>query len=192
MFDISRCRLLNALYKESDNSDDPALRRQVDSLGDKLKAAITPFVENGKAVASNPGDQGLITAWRMSANRLLEIVGEVTRLFAELNMYGYDSSRNNANANANNNFRQVPIAHQHAIPEIPPPIPPLPPSLHHEVPLPPRPPLPDEIKVPPRPPMPSDTEDEEGLFTNEPGTNRPIHVAAHGLYQEVKQVGFNS
>ena len=33
-----------ALYKESDNSDDPALRKQVDASGDKLKAAITPFV----------------------------------------------------------------------------------------------------------------------------------------------------
>ena len=80
-----------ALYKESDNSDDPALRRQVDGSGDKLKAAITPFVENGKAVASSPNDQGLITAWRMAANKLLDIVAEVTRLFADLNMYGYDS-----------------------------------------------------------------------------------------------------
>ena len=84
-------RLLMALYKESDNSDDPALRRQVDGSGDKLKAAITPFVENGKAVASSPNDQGLITAWRMAANKLLDIVAEVTRLFADLNMYGYDS-----------------------------------------------------------------------------------------------------
>ena len=84
-------RLLMALYKESDNSDDPALRRQVDGSGDKLKAAITPFVENGKAVASSPNDQGLITAWRMAANKLLDIVAEVTRLFADLNMHGYDS-----------------------------------------------------------------------------------------------------
>ena len=85
-------RLLMALYKESDNSDDPALTRQVDASGDKLKAAITPFVENGKAVASNPNDQGLITAWRMAANKLLDIIAEVTRLFADLNMYGYDSN----------------------------------------------------------------------------------------------------
>jgi hypothetical protein len=33
-----------------------------------------------------------------------------------------------------------------------------------------------------------DTDDEEGLFSSEPGSNRPIHMAAHGLYQEVKQV----
>ncbi len=57
-----------------------------------------------------------------------------------------------------------------------------------------RPPLPMENMPPPRPPMPSgppapaDTDDEEGLFTNEPRSNRPIHLAAHGLYQEVKQV----
>ena len=111
-------RLLMALYKESDNSDDPALRKQVDASGDKLKAAITPFVENGKAVASSPNDQGLITAWRMSANKLLEIVGEVTRLFAELNMYGYDSLARQAAGNGQQP-RQVPI-------ELPPPIPPPP------------------------------------------------------------------
>ena len=110
-----------ALYKESDNSEDPALRKQVDASGDKLKAAITPFVENGKAVASSPNDQGLITAWRMSANKLLEIVGEVTRLFAELNMYGYDSLARAAGAQqaAPQPTRHVPI-------ELPPPIPPPP------------------------------------------------------------------
>merc|ERR1711953_734946 len=110
-------RLLMALYKESDNSDDPALRRQVDGSGDKLKAAITPFVENGKAVASSPNDQGLITAWRMSANKLLEIVEEVARLFAELNMYGYDSMNNGRQAttpagSSSGIARQVPIEMQ--------------------------------------------------------------------------------
>ena len=34
----------------------------------------------------------------------------------------------------------------------------------------------------------ADTDDEEGLFTSEPDGDRPIRVAAHGLYQEVKQV----
>ena len=68
-----------------------------------------------------------------------------------------------------------------------PPIPPLP--AVQEAPPPPRPPLPEEIRPPPRPPMPNanDTDDEEGVFSSEPGTNQPIHVAAHGLYQEVKQ-----
>ena len=185
-------RLLMALYKESDNSDDPALRKQVDASGDRLKSAITPFVENGRAVASSPNDQGLITAWRMSANKLLEIVEEVARLFAELNMYGYDSLNNGRQAttpagSSSGIARQVPIEMQQ-MPQAP-PIPPLP---AQEAPPPPRPPLPEEVRgPPPRPPMPNantnDTDDEEGLFTNEPGTNRPIHVAAHGLYQEVKQ-----
>ena len=63
------------------------------------------------------------------------------------------------------------------------------PIQQNEAPPPPRPPLPNELVPPPRPPMPNanDTDDEEGIFTSEPGTNRPIHVAAHGLYQEVKQ-----
>ena len=58
------------------------------------------------------------------------------------------------------------------------------------VPTPPRPPLPHEVRVPGRPPMPgmADTDDEDGLFTDGPGQNRPIHAAAHGLYQEVRQV----
>ena len=51
---------------------------------------------------------------------------------------------------------------------------------------PPRPPLPQEWAAPPRPPLP-DTDDEDGLFSADPGSNRPIHMAAHGLYQEVKQ-----
>ena len=69
-------------------------------------------------------------------------------------------------------------------------------------PPPPRPPLPEEIHQqapPPRPPMPNgntgngnneasnETDDEEGLFSSDHGMNRPIHVAAHGLFQEVKQ-----
>ena len=49
-----------------------------------------------------------------------------------------------------------------------------------------RPPLPQEWSAPPRPPLP-DTDDEDGLFSADPGSNRPIHMAAHGLYQEVKQ-----
>ena len=87
---------------------------------------LTLFVENGKAVASSPSDQGLITAWRMSANKLLEIVGEVTRLFAELNMYGYDSlARAAAGAAGNGNGGQAQQP-RHVPIELPPPIPPPP------------------------------------------------------------------
>ena len=91
-------------------------------------------------------------------------------------------------------FRQEPY---HQIPVLAdqsyqlPPVPPLPLLDGHLAAPPPRPPLPPELAAngppPPRPPMP-DTDDEEGLFSMEPGSNRPIHMAAHGLYQEVKQV----
>jgi len=87
---------------------------------------------------------------------------------------------------------QIPVLADHQSYQ-PPPIPPLPlldgGGGHMSAP-PPRPPLPQEVvngPPPPRPPMP-DTDDEEGLFSSEPGSNRPIHMAAHGLYQEVKQV----
>ena len=77
-------------------------------------------------MASSPSDQGLITAWRMSANKLLEIVGEVTRLFAELNMYGYDSlARAAAGAAGNGNGGQAQQP-RHVPIELPPPIPPPP------------------------------------------------------------------
>ncbi len=35
-----------------------------------------------------------------------------------------------------------------------------------------------------------DTDDEEGLFARGPGSDRPIHAAAHGLYQEVSKVQY--
>ena len=62
----------------------------------------------------------------MSANKLLEIVGEVTRLFAELNMYGYDSlARAAAGAAGNGNGGQAQQP-RHVPIELPPPIPPPP------------------------------------------------------------------
>merc|ERR1712117_864262 len=60
------------------------------------------------------------------------------------------------------------------------------PPMSSESGAPPRPPLPQDFQAPPRPPLP-DTDDEEGLFSADPGLSRPIHMAAHGLYQEVKQ-----
>ena len=183
-------RLLMTLYKESDNSDDANLRRQVDESGQKLKAVIPPFVESCKSVAGSPGEAGLINAWKSASSRLLEMVAEVTRLFAELNMYGLDSSRDPSSGVINIPIQKSQAAPREAQPmpkiELPPPIPP-PPEMNNELP-PPRPPLPQEARMPERPPAPPDTDDEEGVFSNEPGSNRPIHVAAHGLYQEVKLV----
>ena len=82
-------RLLMALNKESDNSDDQNLRRQVNSAGDKLKSAIAPFVEQSKAASVSPG--GDAGAWRATSSRLRDVVSEVTRLFDDLHMYGMDS-----------------------------------------------------------------------------------------------------
>ena len=148
-------RLLMTLYKESDNSDDVNLRKQVDESGQKLKAVIPPFVESSKSVAGSPGDTGLTNAWKMASSRLLEMVAEVTRLFSDLNMYGYDSSRDN-------NFRPaiVPIQKTQTEPkaqqqlpiiELSPPVPP-PPEMNEVAP--PRPPLPQEARMPARPPAP--------------------------------------
>ena len=162
-------RLLMVLNKESDNSDDPNLRRQVNNVGGRLKSTIAPFVENSRAVAASPGETGIATGWRAAASRLLEVVSEVTKLFDDLNMYGMDSAR-------------IPIV---VSPPPPPPQETVPTQLR-EVP-PPRPPLPHEVRVPGRPPAP-DTDDEEGLFSTDPGSSKPIHQAAHGLYQEVRQV----
>jgi len=166
-------RLLMALARESENSEDVNLKKQVNQSADKLKLVIAPFVESSKTMAISISDQGHYTRWKGASTNLLDMVREVQKLFSELNMYGVDYN--------NQQGVQIPIL----IDNHPPPIPPLP-VLEAEAP--PRPPLPQELGAPPppRPPLP-DTDDEEGLFTNEPGSNRPIHMAAHGLYQEVKQ-----
>jgi len=166
-------RLLMALARESENSEDVNLKKQVNQSADKLKLVIAPFVESSKTMAISISDQGHYKRWKGASTNLLEMVKEVQKLFSDLNMYGLDFNHQQG--------VQIPIL----IDNQPPPIPPLP-VLEAEAP--PRPPLPQELGAPPppRPPLP-DTDDEEGLFTSEPGTNRPIHMAAHGLYQEVKQ-----
>jgi len=166
-------RLLMALARESENSEDVNLKKQVNQSADKLKLVIAPFVESSKTMAISISDQGHYNRWKGASTNLLDMVREVQKLFSELNMYGLDLN--------NHQGVQIPVL----IDNHPPPIPPLP-VLEAEAP--PRPPLPQELGAPPppRPPLP-DTDDEEGLFTNEPGSNRPIHMAAHGLYQEVKQ-----
>ena len=74
-------RLLNALTKEVDNSDDVGLRGSVGNAGSRLKSTIAPFVENSRAVASSPADSGLMTAWRMASAKLLEAVAQAAALF---------------------------------------------------------------------------------------------------------------
>eukprot|EP00095_Tigriopus_kingsejongensis_P003227 maker-scaffold547_size140190-snap-gene-0.23 protein:Tk03227 transcript:maker-scaffold547_size140190-snap-gene-0.23-mRNA-1 annotation:"Vinculin" len=172
-------RLLMVLHKEADNSEDPGLRRQVIGAGDHLKGAITPFVTNSKALATNVSDGSLVKNWRQGAQRLVDMVNEVARLFDDLNMYGFDAPRDYQRQTQ----QEIPI-------EITPPAKPLANmTMSNLIPAPPRPPLPTDARLPKRPPGPRgcDTDDEDGLFLSAPAGNRPIHHAAHGLYQEVRQ-----
>merc|ERR1719336_669034 len=113
-------------------------------------------------MAINISDQGHQARWRSASGSLLEMVKEVAKLFSDLNMYGFDST-DNASQPRNGAGVSIPILVDPA------PAAPV-----------------QEQAAPPRPPFP-DTDDEDGIFTSEPGSHRPIHMAAHGLYQEVKQ-----
>jgi len=168
-------RLLMALARESENSEDVSLKKQVNQAADKLKSVIAPFVESSKTMAINISDQGRQARWRTASASLLEMVKEVAKLFSDLNMYGFDSTDNASQPRSNpagNGGVSIPILVDNA--------------PFQEQAAPPRPPLPQDFQAPPRPPLP-DTDDEDGIFTSEPGSHRPIHMAAHGLYQEVKQ-----
>merc|ERR1719458_461754 len=169
-------RLLMALARESENSEDVSLKKQVNQAADKLKSVIAPFVESSKTMAINISDQGHQARWRTASSSLLEMVKEVAKLFSDLNMYGFDSTDNASQprkSSAGNGGVSIPILVDSA-------------PFQEQTAAPPRPPLPQEWAAPPRPPLP-DTDDEDGLFSADPGSNRPIHMAAHGLYQEVKQ-----
>merc|ERR1719394_2244898 len=167
-------RLLMALAREAENSEDVSLKKQVNQAADKLKSVIAPFVESSKTMAINISDQGHQARWRSASGSLLEMVKEVAKLFSDLNIYGFDST-DNASQPRNGAGVSIPIL-----------VDPAPAAPVQEQAAPPRPPLPQDFQAPPRPPLP-DTDDEVGIFTSEPGSHRPIHMAAHGLYQEVKQ-----
>merc|ERR1719414_2304477 len=87
-------RLLMALARESENSEDVSLKKQVNQAADKLKSVIAPFVESSKTMAINISDQGHQARWRSASSSLLEMVKEVAKLFSDLNMYGFDSTDN--------------------------------------------------------------------------------------------------
>jgi len=168
-------RLLMALARESENSEDTNLKKQVNQSENKLKLVIAPFVESSKTMAINIADQSHVVRWKTASANLLQMVHEVQKLFSDLNL---SNGHSNGQASPRSPVKQVPVLVEQA-PPVPPP--PAPDSM-----APPRPPPPAEHSAPPRPPLP-DTDDEDGLFSEEPGSNRPIHMAAHGLYQEVKQ-----
>jgi len=170
-------RLLMALARESENSEDVSLKKQVNQAADRLKSVIAPFVESSKAMAINISDQSHQTRWRAASNSLLDMVKEVQKLFSDLNMFGLDSSPLPRSRVTNIPILTEPVAAQAPMGGG---------GGGQGEAAPPRPPLPQDFQPPPRPPLP-DTDDEDGIFTSEPGANRPIHMAAHGLYQEVKQ-----
>jgi len=162
-------RLLMALSRECDNSEDIVLKKQVNQAADKLKSVIAPFVESSKAMAINISDGGHIARWKANSSSLLTMVEEVGSLFQELGIL------ESANDRLTPASLHIPVQILSNSPT---------PSVTN---APPRPPLPADMLAPPRPPLPDTDTDEEGLFSGEPANNRPIHLAAHGLYQEVKQ-----
>ena len=168
-------RLLMALARESDNSEDINLKKQINASENKLKMVIAPFVESSKTMAINISDQSYYSRWRTASTNLLHQVQEVAKLFSDLQLHSPGQQQPPQAAPVS----QPP---QSRVPVIVEPPHQPPPETH----APPRPPLPQDFVAPPRPPLP-DTDDEDGLFSGDPGSNRPIHMAAHGLYQEVKQ-----
>ena len=168
-------RLLMALARESENSEDLSLKKQINQSENKLKMVIAPFVESSKSMAINIGDQSQYSRWETASRNLLAMVLEVQRLFSDLNLHSPHERTPSAST-------RVPVQLEQ------PPSMPAQPPVEATAPVPPRPPLPRDMMAPPRPPLP-DTDDEEGLFSADPdpGNHRPIHMAAHGLYQEVKQ-----
>merc|ERR1719270_1778551 len=123
---------------------------------------IAPFVESSKSMAINISDQSYYSRWKSSSTNLLQMVQEVAKLFSDLQLHSPPGPTNT----------KVPVIIEPQPPQVP--------SLPSQA------ALSGEHPAPPRPPLP-DTDDEDGLFSGDPGSNRPIHMAAHGLYQEVKQ-----
>ena len=73
-------RLLMALDRESDNSDDAALRRQVGAAGERLKSSIAAFVRGSKAAADDMGSSSAaVDQWRGASQGLIEVVADVAR-----------------------------------------------------------------------------------------------------------------
>jgi len=173
-------RLLMALARESENSEDVNLKKQINQSENRLKLVIAPFVESSKSMAINISDPSYYSRWKSASANLLQMVQEVAKLFSDLQLHSPGSGARNQNHVPANT--RVPVIVE------PPRVPALPSQASMSGDAPPRPPLPQDCVPPPRPPLP-DTDDEDGLFSGDPdpGSNRPIHMAAHGLYQEVKQ-----
>ena len=80
-------RLLMALARESDNSEDIGLKKQINQSENKLKMVIAPFVESSKTMAINISDQRHHQRWRASSDALVSMVQEVAKLFTDLQLH---------------------------------------------------------------------------------------------------------
>ena len=80
-------RLLMALARESDNSEDVGLKKQINQSENKLKMVIAPFVESSKTMAINISDQRHHQRWRASSDALVSMVQEVAKLFTDLQLH---------------------------------------------------------------------------------------------------------
>ncbi|XP_076353429.1 vinculin-like isoform X5 [Tachypleus tridentatus] len=70
-------RVLMVAKQESDNSEDPYFISRVNIAADELQSAVTPMVQDAKAVAMDPTDQRAISRWRESNKALITSVGQV-------------------------------------------------------------------------------------------------------------------
>ena len=76
-----------ALARESDNSEDVSLKKQINQSENKLKMVIAPFVESSKSMAINISDQSYYSRWKSSSTNLLQMVQEVAKLFSDLQLH---------------------------------------------------------------------------------------------------------
>ena len=116
-------RLLMALARESENSEDVALKKQINQSENKLKMVIAPFVESSKAMAINLSDSSHQARWRAASANLVAMVQEVAKLFSDLQLH----------SPAPANSRPVPVIVQPPTPQVPSPPSQLP-SLPSQVP----------------------------------------------------------
>ena len=85
-------RLLMALARESENSEDVALKKQINQSENKLKMVIAPFVESSKAMAINLSDSSHQARWRAASANLVAMVQEVAKLFSDLQLHSPTSA----------------------------------------------------------------------------------------------------
>ncbi|XP_076339164.1 vinculin-like isoform X5 [Tachypleus tridentatus] len=150
-------RVLMVAKQESENSEDPHYISQVNIAADHLQCAVTPMVQDAKAVAMNMTDHRAVSKWQESNKALITSVGQVRHA--------------------------VTVTPDEEPPAIPPP----PDLHNLHISAPPRPLLPGHEDVPPPRPPPPETDDEFEASFPALQPNQPIMMAAHGLHQEVRQ-----